>query len=174
MLINQRELCISRSLVMDFEVSLKWPLATWFPYVLFEGLKSLEQPWRRPRVRPTFCFTFLESTGNQDTLFFLNRAYFVEHFLVWLHLFDLFSRLSPQDVEIRFSILVRRQVFAICPMTLSNPLPEAKCSDPFFSDWSPTTRIISSEGFTISTALSKLYWTSDTHFILSYTNYTFG
>ena len=48
--------------------TLKW-LTTWFPYVLFEGLKSLEQPWRRRRVRPTLCFTFLESTGNLDNYF---------------------------------------------------------------------------------------------------------
>ena len=75
MLTNQRKLCASWSLVMDFEASLKWRLATWFPYVLFEGLKSLEQPWRRRRVRPTLCFTFLESTGNLDN-------YFVEYFLV--------------------------------------------------------------------------------------------
>ena len=132
-------------------------------YVLFEGLKSLEQPWRRRRVRPTLCFTFpvhtLWNIFLFDYIFKTCLVCFTKK-VAWL------SRLSPQEVEIRFWILVRCQVFAICPMTLSNPLPEAKWSDPFFSDWSPVARIISSEGFTISTALSKLYSVSS--------NCTFG
>ena len=72
MLINQRKLCVSWSLVMDFEVSLKWRLATWFPYVPFPRLEKLGA-------------TMETTQGQANSLFHFSSAYFVEHFLVWLY-----------------------------------------------------------------------------------------
>lgn len=67
-------------------------------YVLFEGLKSLEQPWRRHRVRPTLCFTF---PGHTLWNIFLFDYIFKTCLVCFTKKVAWLSRLSPQEVQIR-------------------------------------------------------------------------